>query len=187
MRRGARFIAVSTMVAALAATGASSAIASLPTTKNKTIVPGVSLGGIKLGMSMSQAAKVWKDSAGDDNCFTDGGTTTCIFELAESSASYHTGNVFYTGVKKVETIGVEAPGAALEKPNLTSSLNKYKTAKGVGIGAPLGKLKTEFGKKLKSKGGDGPYSSYEAKGPGKASTSFTLYGGKVESLIVSAP
>ena len=167
---------------------APAAFASLPTTKDKTIVPGVSVAGVKLGMSLSKAAKLWKDTEGDDNCFPGTPTETwCIFEIVGSSLNRNTGNISYTGKKKVERISIRAPFTAIEDPIFNSQMNKYKTKEGVRIGAPLGKLRSEFGKKLKRTGGAKAYSSYEARGPGKAITEFGLIGGKVERISLELP
>ncbi len=186
--RRLRFIASAASIVAIGAIFAPAAFSSLPTTKNKTIVPGVSVAGVKLGMSLSKAAKLWKDAEGDDNCFPGTPTETwCIFEIFRSSANYNTGNISYTGKKKVEKISIRAPFTAIEEPSFNSQMNKYKTTQGVRIGAPLGKLRSEFGKKLKRTGGAMAYSSYEARGPGKAKTEFGLIDGKVERISLELP
>ncbi len=186
--RPLRFFASAASIVAIGAIFAAAAFSSLPTTKNKTIVPGVSVAGVKLGMSLSKAAKLWKDSEGDDNCFPGTPTETwCIFEIVRSSAQLNTGNISYTGKKKVERISIRAPFTATEHPDFNTQVNKYKTKKGVRIGAPLGKLRSEFGKKLKRTGGANAYSSYEAKGPGKAITEFGLIGGRIERISIELP
>lgn len=166
---------------------ASAALAALPDTKNKEIVPGKSVAGVSLGMQMTAAANVWKMGPGQ-SCFRELPTLPyrCIFEIASSGANYNLGYVYYEGEKKVERIGIVAPHDGV-RPSFKSKVNQYKTSNGIGIGTQLGKLRSTFGKKLKLTTSAGSERVFTAIGPGKATTSFTLYGAQVRSISLALP
>ena len=119
-------------------TVASPAQAALPKTKTKLIVPGKSVAGVKLGMPMARAGKIWKMPEGL-SCFdmNGNGSLVCMFEVLPSGANYHTGNISYSGRKKVERISLRMPLSGTDmSPNLKRAIVKYKTAKKWGsIGA----------------------------------------------------
>lgn len=163
---------------------APAAQAALPKTKTNKIVPGKSVAGVELGMKMKRAAKVWKMEEGS-SCFQIFGSKdlSCMFELMSSSANYNTGNISYEGQKgkTVKRIVIEAPDPGTG-PDFSSKMNRYKTSKGVGIGATKRKLSNEFGNKLKRKGSIDGYTTYQVAGPKKAKTIFIVYGGRVEEI-----
>lgn len=180
-------------VAALFAFGSATAQAELPKTKSKEIVLGKSVAGVKLGMAMKKAGKIWKLPPGH-SCFDMlmDGSLTCMFEVMPSSANYHTGNISYRGRKKVESIQLRLPiGGTKADPKLKAPLLKYKTAKklgSIGLDTPGGKLRSRLGKKLKLVSNSGSTVVYRYPGPKKARTDFILDGGingRVVSIVMS--
>jgi hypothetical protein len=165
---------------------ASTAQAALPKTKTNRIVPGEEVAGVKLGMKMKRAANVWKMEEGN-GCFLETfpeDEYKCIFEVESSGANYNTGNISYSGKSAkgtVRRILLRSPHDG-NRPIFSSKMNRYKTSKGVGIGATKKKLSSEFGQKLKKKGSSGGYTTYRVTGPKKATTTFTVYSGQISSI-----
>ena len=160
--------------------------AALPKTKTNLIVPGKSVAGVKLNMTMKRAGQIWKMEEGN-SCFRASTREDfrCLFELFPSGANYHTGNISYYGVKKVKSIVINAPNDG-SQPNFSSKMNRYKTKTGVSIGATKAKLRNTFGPRLKRVGSNGPVSAYKVVGPKPAkTTTFGLYGSQVSSISVS--
>lgn len=165
---------------------ASSASAALPDTKSKQIVPGKAVAGVSLGMQMTAAANVWKMEE-NQSCFRELPSMPyrCLFEIRPSGANYNLGYVYYEGRKKVERIGIVAPHDGT-RPSFSSKVSQYKTSNGIGIGTQLGKLRSSFGKEMKlTTPGAAPV--YTVTGPGKATTSFALYGTRVRAISLALP
>ncbi|MGK2955096.1 MAG: hypothetical protein ACSLFI_05425 [Solirubrobacterales bacterium] len=190
------FAVASLAIGFIALICASPGSAALPKTKTNLIVPGKSIAGLRLGTSMKQAKKIWKDTDGPQVCpvivYFDppGEFETCYFELASSGANYNTGNVYFIGKpsKTTLSIGVRAPlDGGTNLPVFKSKMNRYKTKEGVGIGTNLGKLKRIYKKKLKKESKVKKYSVYAVKGPGKSITEFSLYAGRVNQIEIRSP
>ncbi|HYH58920.1 MAG TPA: hypothetical protein VD790_06840 [Thermoleophilaceae bacterium] len=161
--------------------------AKLPETKTNRIVPGKKVAGVKLGMKMKRAAKVWKMEEGH-GCYQEFGYEglRCMFEVSPSGANFHTGNISYFGQKKVKRILLNAPHQGMPDFHFNSKMNRYKTKKGVRIGATKQKLDNEFGNKLKRTGSNAGYTTFTVAGPKKAKSIFTLYGGRITSIDLTA-
>lgn len=181
------------LVAALAfglamLTAAMPAQAKLPKTNTKLIVPGQSVGGVKLGMSMARAGQIWKMPQGL-SCFDmqGDGSLTCMFEVLPSSANYHTGNISYRGRKKVESISMRMPVSGSDvSANLKRPLLKFKTSRklgSIGLDSTAGKLRSAFGSKLKVVYAKSGVIVYQYRGPKTAKTDFVVEGGKSGRVV----
>lgn len=177
------FIAAAALTLALFSAPANAA---LPKTSTKQIVLGKSVAGVKLGMSMNAAGQIWKMPAGS-SCFDMfmNGSLTCMFEVTSSGANYHTGNISYSGKKKVESILLRMPIEGTVS-NAKKLLTKYKTAKklgSIGLDTTGGKLRSKLGSKLKVVSKQGSVIVYQYQGPKTAKTDFVLEGGKMGRVV----
>lgn len=175
------------LVTLAALVSAAPADAEMPKTKTKLIVLGKSVAGVKLGMPMNKAGKIWKLSEGT-SCFdmNQDGILVCMFEVAPSGANYHTGNISYSGRKKVESIRLRMPlDGNKASANLKRPLLKYKTSKkkgSIGLNVTTAKLRSKLGSKLKLVYNDGPTVVYQYRGPKKAKTDFVISSGRVATI-----
>ncbi len=145
---------------------AATAGAALPTGGGKVIVPGVSIGSVKLGMTPDEVTAIW----GAPECFRG----TCYWEETPSNRNFNTGtlSVKYLGGKAVE-VAVNSPFKAsfgTTKPSFTGPVLAYKTSKGIKIGSKKSAVKTAYPKATPRPRGQG----FNVKGPGKAVMGFVL-------------
>lgn len=166
------------MTAALAA--APAAQADLPANKDKSIVVGESIGGVKPGMTGKDANKIWKgEGCGEikaDNIF-------CAFEPVSTGANYYAGFVAFSIGKfpKITTVTLSAAydvNSPDREPVFPAALLKYKTGAEdgkIGLKSPISKVKGEFGSKLKKTFSQGVSAEYELKGKKGAVTTFDTY------------
>lgn len=121
-----------------------SAGAALPSNRDKTIVPGVSIGGVKLGFGASRAVATW----GPSQC-AQATDLLCHYEARPSGANFNTGNTAFqlTGGK---VTGVSITSAydfdrnRNRVPILGRALAKYKTADGIGLGATVAQVRRAY-------------------------------------------
>jgi hypothetical protein len=132
-----------TMLAGLAAllvlALAPSADAKLPKFKNKTIVPGQSIGGLKIGMTKAKAIKTWgKPEACQDS------PLWCQFR-ADSTINGFTTNNPFSGwyLKGGKIVGVEIEFA--ENAPIDAKMVKLKTSKGIHLGSSLIDARKKYG------------------------------------------
>lgn len=136
-----------TLLAAVlvAACAAPAADATLPKFKDKTIVFGKSLGGVKLGSSPAAVKKAW-GSAGA--LF---GETSRLFRVkGDTNGTSGEGAVAYTG-NKVSSISLTAPIGAKGrtfKPPFTTP----RTSKRIGLGSTVAQLLKAYPKVKETKG-----------------------------------
>jgi hypothetical protein len=125
------------LVAALAA----AAFGKVPTFKPRTIVPGQSIGGVKIGMSKARATKGWGKP---DRC--QAGTPIWCQYLAESTLSNgfkvkQPFSGFYLKGGKVVAIEIEfAENAAVD-----AKVTKLKTSKGIHLGSTMAAARSAYG------------------------------------------
>jgi hypothetical protein len=120
---------------------ATTADAKVPKYTPKTIVPGQSIGGVKVGMTKAKASKVWGKP---DRCSADK-PAWCQY-LAESTLQGGSKVVqpfsgFYVQAGKVVAVGIEyAENAAIDP-----KLEKIKTSKGIHLGSSMADARSKYG------------------------------------------
>jgi hypothetical protein len=153
---------------ALAAT-APSAFAKLPSPASMRIVPGRSIGGVRIGMDAATAVKKWGPggscAAAIASICTWAGTTK------QGTASLEVTN------GKVSNITLEAGHKANFDPVYRGPITRWKTSKGVGIGSTLRKVLRKY-KRAKATGGGVELRS------GSLTTFFDSSGGRVARLSI---
>lgn len=133
-----------TSVAAACLLLAPAAGAALPSNRDKTIVPGASIGGVKLGMGARAAVAAW----GPSRC-AEAADILCHYEVAPSSANFNTGNAaFELAGGKVAAVSITSAYDFDSSGNTTADISralaKYKTASGIGLGAGIAQLKRAY-------------------------------------------
>lgn len=171
-------LAVVTSLVALASPPVASA--ALPATKKGTeIVLGRSIGAVKIGQTKARAKKAW----GGAGMCPAGSLVTCVFADAKRSASGF--GQFGIEGGKVATIQLSlGSNASTKRPDLNTSLRRFKTKKGVRLGSSLASLLKAYPKNTKFKAFDGTISDVKVAGPGRGFTVFTIRFGVVTSLRV---
>ncbi len=152
---------------------APAAEASLPKTSDKTIVPGVSIGGISLKTKTKKAKKKWKGGA----CGSSDGYSYCNFTTKKTTA----GSASFGGSKKVQFVNIYAGyDTVKQKTVFKGSIKKFKTAEGIGIGSKLSKVKKISGAKKVAD------NAYQVKGSKKSYMFFMGDpSGKVSGISLS--
>lgn len=145
--KGPELPRISTIVAAVALAClllAPAANAALPSNRDKTIVPGTSIGGVRLGMGGSKAVSVW----GPSRC-AEATDILCHYEARESSANFNTGNAAFelsrgkvTGVSVTSAYDFDRSRQLL--PSISRALAAYRTAGGLGLGASIAQLRRAY-------------------------------------------
>lgn len=149
--------------------------AALPKPKNKTIVPGKSIGGISTKSKVSKAKKLWGNKAGE--CSKSSGFTTCTY--IGNDPTQGQGN--FTGKRKIAYVGISAGyDGSTGKTVVKGKLKKFKTKEGIGLGSKL----STVSKKLKGKK-VGDY-GFQVKGSKKSIMFFSADDrGKIVSIVLS--
>ncbi|HEY1595761.1 MAG TPA: hypothetical protein VGF74_10230 [Thermoleophilaceae bacterium] len=134
--------ALTALAVALASAGGASA--HFPSFKNHKIVPGKSIGGLKVGMTKRQARKAWgKPDKIDTVAFqgytwyqwlvpVDIGTGTLILDPKVG---------YFMTKGKVAVIDVELP----QDPVLATRVNVLKTSKRIGLGSSMADARSKYG------------------------------------------
>lgn len=137
----ARLAITTVAVAVLAVPGVAAAKTPRFSFKKPSIVPGQSIGGVKVGMTKHQAAATW---GSPDRCLPFENVTWCQYlttsavQGGPSIASPFAG--FFLKGSKVVAVEVEIPNN-----NLASKVKKLKTAKGVGLGSSAATARAKYG------------------------------------------
>lgn len=115
--------------------------AKVPKYKPKTIVPGQSLGGVKIGMTKAKASKLWGKP---DRCSADKpswcqylaeGTLQGGFKITQPFSG------FYVKGGKVVAVGVEFAENTAVDPKVI----KLKTSKGIHLGSSMAAARSKYG------------------------------------------
>lgn len=146
--------------------------AKLPAPSVSTVVPGKSVAGVKLGMTLSAAKTKW------------GAGSTCG-PAAWPNATQCTWSV--TSAPKspkltLVSIGGKVRAIAIDGGTGGAAIKAFKTSKGIGIGSTRAALTGAYGTLETALGPDNP-----SLGTGKTVTSFYVKGGRVQSMQVGAP
>jgi hypothetical protein len=127
------------LVVLLALVLCSGAEAKVPKFKNKSIVTGVSIGGLKVGMSKAKANKAWgkPDRCQDSPIWCQYLATGTIngFTNTQPFAGY------YLKGGKVVAVGVEYA----DNPSVDAKVVKLKTSKGIHLGSSMSDVRSKYG------------------------------------------
>ena len=131
-RRTARRLRGVGLVALACAAITPAAEAKLPATQNKLIVPGKSMGGVKLDMTKAAVNKRW----GKGTCFAGGVSGACeyVARKEQYAGQYERAVVSYYE-NKVIGISIQAAYTQSTHKLVPGPLNKWKTDKGVHLGS----------------------------------------------------
>jgi hypothetical protein len=154
------------------AVAAPAAQAKLPASGGKSIVPGSSIGGVKLGMKAAAAVRKWGKGGTCDTAIG----VSCSWEGSMKQGRLR----FDITDGKVSTITIEAgQRPTTYEPVYSGPITKWKTSKGIRIGSDLRKV----GKKYPRAKPDGGGLVLES---GKRKTFFSSSGGRAESISIVA-
>jgi hypothetical protein len=118
--------------------------AALPSNRDKTIVPGVSIGGVKVGIGARRAVAIW----GPSQC-GQAADLLCHYEASPSSANFNTGHTAFqlTGgtVTQVSiTSAYDFDRGRNRVPLFGRALKRYKTADGIGLAATVAQVRRAY-------------------------------------------
>jgi len=138
-----RTVLVATVLLALAA--APAADASLPKFKDKTIVVGKSIGGVKLGASAATAKKAWGATGGLCDDFS------CLYRVkGDSNGTSGEGTIAFQEKTKVTRVSLKSAVAAKGGHTFKPPFTTPKTSKGIGLGSTVAKVKKAYPKAKES-------------------------------------
>ena len=132
-------------LAGLNASSASARYDALPKVKNHLVIPGKSIGGLKLGTGMGKAKRMWQAKK-RGHCENPGyAPPDCWF--VESRPDLYDGAMGFFGRKhKVEQVYVTV---GLNGRPSRSSVTAFVTPEGIRIGSSVRKLRRTYGSRLK--------------------------------------
>jgi hypothetical protein len=172
---------ISAVIASAAATAvalaglvlAPAAGAALPSNRDKTIVPGASIGGVKIGIGGRKAVATW----GPSRC-AEAADILCHYEASVSSANFNTGNAAFqlidgkvTGVSLTAAYSFDRNRHIV--PAVSRALAKYKSDSGIGLGATVPQLKRAYPAARGRTTGGGAFARYTL-GSGARATEFSF-------------
>ena len=135
MRSARRRFLLPVPVALLGLLVAAAATASIPKFKPLTIVPGSSIGGVKVGMTKKQASKLWGKP---EQCYNDQNALLCIYKArSHLKGGFVTPPQQYTSfwVRKGKIIAIEVETA--ENTKYDPKLKKLKTSTKLHLGSSM--------------------------------------------------
>jgi hypothetical protein len=151
--------------------------AKLPSPKSKTIVFGKSIAGVKLGMSLDAAKKVWgTGSICADSVGATVTTTKCSWaDKKNGSATFTTTN----GKVTVISLSPAVKNVLKQQFKLSGPITAFKTSKGIAIGSTLKALQKAY-----PKAKDGAADTLAIRS-GSVVTSFGNENGKISVISIS--
>jgi hypothetical protein len=106
-------------------------------TRQPAIVPGISIGGVSAGMTMTQAKAAW---GAPDKCSSRSGLTTCAYTLPHAIEPQNVA-IFYVKGGRVVAVELDSP----EDAGALAKVEKLKTAKGIHVGSPIAAARNKYG------------------------------------------
>jgi hypothetical protein len=151
------------------ATTAPSAFAKLPSPNTMRIVPGKSMGGVRIGMDAAKAVAVWGKGGTCDQVV--GASCQWTGTMKQGSASFEVVN------NKVSQLRLEAGQKANFESVYRVPLTRWKTVKGIGLGSTLRRVLRKY-RRAKTTGGGVELRS------GSLTTFFDSSQGRVSRLSI---
>ena len=143
----------------LSAIAPATAAAELPTPASRTIVPGTSIGGVAIGMTVKRAVAAWGPGSA---CTELSRSTSCYWKGTDLQGS---ANVVIDATGKVVLISISA-GRRGDELAYAGPLLKWRTRKKVGLGSSTAAVVKAYPRQIKSSP-SGPQ-----LGSGKRATTF---------------
>jgi len=166
---------------AVGSVGPATAFAGLPSTKNGSlIVPGVSIGAVKLGVRKARLLTAWgpggdcRPNTIEGGCFYSNPTRTDL------------GNaIFTTNNSTVDTMQLQlgSKSGDITKPNFRTSLTAFHTKSGIRLGSTAAALVRAYPKAKRTSVGSGLV-DYRLIGPRRNATNFRTAGGRVSVIAI---
>lgn len=170
-------IALPVAIAALAAAGPAGA--TLPAPKTTLVVFGKSVGGAKLGGSLSSAKAAW--GSGRGSCDKVGDDEGCLYRAAGDFSGAKGEGYIQSSGGRVTQIQLTAPGTGGRRL-FSGPLMKLKTAKGIGLGSTLKSLRKAY---PSAKRTPGTTAAWEiGSGAGRTQFDIPAKSGRVERIFV---
>lgn len=160
------------LVLAAAMAAPAPASAALPAAKSKTIVPGRSIAGVKVGMTAAQALAAW-GSAGTD-CTAQSTRTDCYYRGTARQGDAH---FTLDTAGKVTLVSVQIGQMSNGNPIYSGPLTKWRTSKRIGLGSTTRQVVKAY---PKAKGA--PYGIQ--LGSGSHTTALETSGGRMFAISV---
>jgi len=155
---------------------APTADAALPTFKDKTIVVGKSIAGVKLGAGLASGKAAWGKANADCS-----DPLVCQFRVKGAVSGDKGEGLFSLKGGKISRIQITAPLASGAGHAYKAPFTTPKTSKGIGIGSTEAKLKKAYPKATSPSKG-----YFVIKSPGRVETSFVVdqSAKRVSSVVV---
>jgi hypothetical protein len=146
---------------------AATAVAGVPHPSTRLIVPGKSLGGVKLGGTFAAARKAWGAGADCRKTFL---MRVCVYKT-DSYADGSAGFSSQAGAT-IDEITLNAGYTRNGTPIFTNSVARFKTSKGIRLGSTSSAVRNAYPNVKRRPGG----TSYPLvlSGPGEATTTFQI-------------
>jgi hypothetical protein len=180
-RRLAVAVAGAAVAIAVGSVGPAAAFAGLPSTqKGSLIVPGVSIGAVKLGVRKARLLTAWGPGGDCSPNATEGG---CFYR---NPSRPDLGNaLFTTNNATVDTMTIQLGSKTGDqaKPNFRTPLTAFHTRSGIRLGSTVAALRKAYPKAKRTSLGSG-LADYRLVGPGRNATNFRTASGRISVIAI---
>jgi hypothetical protein len=170
-----QFGLTSALTLALAAT----AFAGVPHPSTRLIVPGKSLGGVRLGGTFAAARKAWGPGA---DCRKNFSMRVCVYK----TNSYADGSAGFSSRSggRIDEITLNAGFTRNSTPIFTNSVARFRTSKGIRLGSTSAAVRKAY-PDVKRRSGSASY-PLVLSGPGEATTTFQISRRRVIGIRIAS-
>ena len=169
-------VRIALVAAVLSALGAAPAAqAALPKFKDKTIVIGKSIGGVKLGAPAAAAKKAWGATGGLCDEFS------CLYRVkGDTNGTSGEGTIAFQNKTKVTRVSLKSAIAATSGHTFKAPFTTPKTSKGIGLGSTAAKVKKAYPKTKES----GNFLSIAGKGGVETTLTYDSATKRVFEIVI---
>jgi hypothetical protein len=166
--RGRRWVVLTVLIVVAGCLGAGLASAKLPHPKRTAIVPGTSIGGVKLGMTQAQVFHVW----GSAPC----GAGVCTWWGSGNRSHAERATVTFYAAHAIQ-IDINAGTTGTNEKFRAGQLSKWKTSKHIGLGSTKQAVKRAYpAARANNSTGVAGYDLFFGGGIGLHYTRFSTFG-----------